>query len=329
MDVLMSAGRMNVTAAAPARHARAFSSSALVQRLLVMWAKTGKAPGLLYSFVERHGHEIAGVDRQPRRLANGLILECDLRDHVQQQIYFFGAYEPIEVALFASLIPPGGVAVDAGANVGFYTLMMAEQVGARGQVHAFEPVPDNYERLARHIEINGKSHVTINPMALWDKNEILELGLPTGHRFNCGAFNAKSRDGGRVWSCPATTLSRYFEERHLTRLDAIKMDIEGAELFALRGAWDLVARYRPVILLEVCKKTCQRFGYSPDALWMMLKPHGYRIYKVGAVCADSGWLSDFSNITQNNVILVPEEHASRLNETWDDKQIRAHYLKFG
>ena len=60
-------------------------------------------------------------------------MDCDLRDHVQQQIYFFGGYEPIEASLLLSLLGEGDVVVDAGANVGFYTLIHSAE-DFRGQL---------------------------------------------------------------------------------------------------------------------------------------------------------------------------------------------------
>ena len=72
----------------------------IFKRLLLRgWAKSGTAPGWLYAYLEGHG---GNLSRAPivRALKCGLRIKLDLRDHVQRQIYFFGAYEPIELSLF-------------------------------------------------------------------------------------------------------------------------------------------------------------------------------------------------------------------------------------
>ncbi|MGZ3710862.1 MAG: FkbM family methyltransferase, partial [Bdellovibrionota bacterium] len=245
--------------------------NAAVRRIFTSWAKTGKAPGLLYSQIEKRAKTF-GHEKRLRRLADGLVMECDLRDHIQQQIYFFGAYEPVEINLLLSLIQPGSTIVDAGANIGFYSLMMAQKAGPSGEVHAFEPIPETFALLTRHVSLNkniGKIHA--NRLALWNKTETLQFNLGEQHEHNCGGYSAASGEkGGRMVSCNAVTLSEYFRAAGLARLDVLKMDIEGAELSALEGALELIGRFRPIICLEVCRSTCQAFGYDPERLWEKL-----------------------------------------------------------
>src|SRR5688572_5258274 len=144
----------------------------VVRSLLRVWSRFPKAPGYLYQAVERWGSRLA-VRPLECRLFNGARMTCDLRDHVQRQIYFFGAYEPIETYLFRLLLRPGMVVVDVGANVGLYTLIAAGEVGVRGEVHAFEPVPETFERLVDHVMVNGVADIVrANPVGLWHKNEL-------------------------------------------------------------------------------------------------------------------------------------------------------------
>ena len=287
-------------------------------------------------------------------------MDCDLRDHIQQQIYFFGAYEPIDASLFLSLIPVGGVAVDAGANIGFYSLMMAERVGAEGQVHSFEPLPRNFAALQKNVGLNPQIlNIRTNAVALWNREEVLKFSIGAQHLFNSGGYSSgKVESPFDAASCPAITLKEYFERNDLTRLDAIKMDIEGAELFALQGMLPLLEKHHPVILLEVSRGTCQAFDYQPDDLWKLLQPLGYKIYQIGSVLSQSGWIPDFSQIDQTNVLLVPDRSGqpepskvadgpewpewSECSEwpewpkwpkwpkwpTWDDKKIRRTFLNY-
>ena len=102
----------------------------VARHLLKAWGSSAKAPGLWYQAVERWGTRCGAGKQWLRRLPNGLVMSCDLRDHVQRQIYFQGCYEPVEAYLFCKLIKPGMTVIDAGANVGQYTLLASTSVGA-------------------------------------------------------------------------------------------------------------------------------------------------------------------------------------------------------
>ena len=117
------------------------------------WGRIGKAPGYRYYAIDRWGH-LLHEDGLRRSLKHQVWMDCDLRDHVQRQIYFYGAYEPIDSYLFCSMLEQGMTVIDAGANMGFYSLMAASVVKLGGKVFAFEPIPTNFEKLQRHIDGN-------------------------------------------------------------------------------------------------------------------------------------------------------------------------------
>ncbi len=148
-----------------------------IRFLLRTWSRFPKAPGYLYQIVERCGARLA-LQPLECRLFNGMKMTCDLADQIQRQIYFFGAYEPIEVYLLRYLLRPGMVVIDAGANVGQHTLIAAGEVGCHGEVHAFEPIPKNFRRLVAHVSENGlAATVRTNMVALWHRPETVRLSL--------------------------------------------------------------------------------------------------------------------------------------------------------
>lgn len=300
----------------------------LVRPAFVLWAKTCIAHGWLYARIQERTGKFFRNKTYTRTLFNKVKINCDLNDHVQQQIYFFGAYEPIESSLFFDLLSPGNVVVDAGANIGFYTLMMAERVGSNGQVHSFEPVPQTFAKLQANLQLNPQlKNIFLNHKALWNKEEELTFTLSAQQDDNCGAYSASAKsDSIREQKCTATTLVNYFSSSKLQRLDAIKMDIEGAELAALQGALPLIEKHKPIVFLEVFRKACKDFGYSPDALWELFKPLGYKIYLIGDVCERSRWINDFSLLEQSNVLLMPPGAENRIPISWSDKEIRKKYL---
>ena len=305
------------------------SREGLIRFLAESWAKSGRACGWLYATLDRIGPSFSDKKRR-RRLYNGVLMDCNLRDHVQRQIYFLGGYEPIEADLFLSLLKEGDTVIDAGANVGFYSLMLAEKLGKSGRVHAFEPVPENFEVLERHVELNSfHARIFLNRKALWNRNETLTFSLGEIHHSNAGGYSARATGGDlKKIKAEAVTLDDYVRSSKILKVDAIKMDIEGAEKFALSGASEVLAVHRPLIFLEVCRETCERFGYSVDDLWDQIAPFGYRIYKMGSTSPRSGWVDNFNGIVQSNVLLFPKEGHFQFDENWDDKKIRRKVVQY-
>jgi FkbM family methyltransferase len=304
--------------------------TSLLCSIYVAWAKTGRAPGYLYQAIENLGQRTKMPLIRDRKLFNGMLIECDLRDHVQQQIYFFGGYEPIEAGLFLSLLKPGDCVFDIGANVGFYTMLMSKKVSNLGQVHSFEPVPKNFSKLSNNYSKNGKpQNIALNQSALWDESTTLRFSLDEQHENNCGGFSAgKPAKAIEEFQCSAMTLEGYVLGKKIERVSALKMDIEGAELRALKGAFPILKRDRPVILLEVCAQTCAKFGYSADQLWSILEPLEYAAYRIGGTCGLSGWIDNFQNIEQANVLLIPRNRVGDFEINWDDKILRKHFLNY-
>jgi FkbM family methyltransferase len=305
---------------------------ALGRRLLRAWGFFPKAPGYYYQAVERWGPRVA-VTPLDCRLFNGARVRCDLRDHVQRHMYFFGAYEPIDAYLFRALAQPGMVVVDAGGNVGQYSLIAALEVGRAGAVHAFEPVPRNFDRLVAHVHDNGlASTVRANMLALWHEPATLDLHrLVDGGGDNDGAFTAGPATTVLETSrCRAVRLDDYASDVRMERLDLMKVDVEGAELFVLRGGTSVLRRWRPTILMEINRALCEALGYAPEAIWEVLEPLGYRIWSIGHSAEACRPRSNLSRIDRANVIFHVDELPRGVTRGWSQKRIlRTHRWNAG
>jgi FkbM family methyltransferase len=291
------------------------------------WPKTRIAPGYLYFAVERWGKHLAG---QPLscRLFNGCAMMCELREHIQRQIYFFGAYEPIESYIVHHLIEPGMIVIDAGANVGQYTLVAAQRVGFSGQVHAFEPVPGNLELLERHVGINRfADRVKTNACALWDDECNLSLNLGSDDLDENATNYSVSGQGAiaRSVESRAVRLDDYVRLNNLDRLDLIKMDIEGAELHALRGARGVLEAYRPTILMEINRARCRDVGYDPEEIWELLRPLGYSMRAIVADPAQCHRLESLRALDRGNVLFFARPLPEGLWQGWSLAHVLADF----
>ncbi|HYR08050.1 MAG TPA: FkbM family methyltransferase [Longimicrobium sp.] len=153
-----------------------------------------------------------------------------------------GTYEREQTRLFEQLLRPGGVVLDVGANVGYYTLLASVLVGDAGAVHAFEPEPRNAEFLRRHLRINGRRNVTVQQAAVSDYEGTARFeagtGSGTGHLGDAGTLEVRT-----------LRVDDYCAEHGLAPT-AIKIDVEGAEMSVLAGAFDTLARHHPTIFLS-------------------------------------------------------------------------------
>jgi FkbM family methyltransferase len=145
------------------------------------------------------------------------------------------SWNPEEYRAFRSAVRPGDVVLDAGANVGSYTLLFAIWAGAAGRVFAFEPAPDAREGLRQHLELNGLAgRVEIVPVALSSTVGSVPFHIDGASGANAIAA-ASDRSAARAIEVETTTIDAFCEEHRLCP-DVVKIDVEGAELDVIRGA---------------------------------------------------------------------------------------------
>jgi FkbM family methyltransferase len=156
-----------------------------------------------------------------------------------------------------------GVAVDGGANVGDWTARMAEQFD---RVHAFEPAADTFFELSRRFESDPRVRLWL--AALWDAPGFVSVCEPPKRAGKSRSrFVQRSAVGVR-----AVTL----DEMDLHGVGLVKLDLEGAEFMALRGAEQTLRRERPVVIMEVDKLPERRHGVPNDAAPRFLESLGAR-----------------------------------------------------
>ncbi len=180
--------------------------------------------------------------------------------------YWIGQFElPIQQALVQEL-SKGNTFFDIGANAGFFTLVAAKQVGPNGKCIAFEPLPENATCIREQITLNELNFCHVVEEAVSDHEGYASFsydrpGTSTAHLGN-------TKEGERSIQVKLSTLDATC--RKWGYPDFIKMDIEGGEVDALKGASDLLSKYHPRLLIELHGEQCEqgvkdilrRFKYS-------------------------------------------------------------------
>lgn len=219
---------------------------------------------------------------------DGLTWRLDLDEGVDFAIYLLGGHEKTTLRAYRRLAPRGGVFIDIGANIGSHTLPLAAIAGPEGRVLAVEPTRYAFEKLTANLALNPQEAARVTTvqamLAASEEVEVPEaiasswpiLGGDDLDPLMCS--RAKSTEGAR-----AVTLDRLMAEVGLSRVDFIKLDVDGFELTVLQGAEETLQRARPRIMLELADYTLRAQGASLQEMLELLRGHGYALYTVGAM----------------------------------------------
>jgi FkbM family methyltransferase len=180
------------------------------------------------------------------------------------------------------LISPDSVIVDVGAHAGQHTKLFARMV-PRGHVYAFEP--GAYARSILNIvfKVRRFSNVTLLPLGLSDATTTETLHVPLKRHGTMGfglSHLGPQMDGRETASedIQLTTLDQFVKDHALSRLDFIKVDIEGWEAHFLRGAMASIKRFRPAIMMEVVAPVLARAGATPAEIFNALGALDYAVF---------------------------------------------------
>jgi FkbM family methyltransferase len=214
-------------------------------------------------------------------------VELDLSEQWERRAFFLARYHELPLLRVMDVtLRPGDVFVDVGANLGLVSLYGAELVGAAGRVVAYEPNPDVYARLRRHLDANPPgARVDARMIALGDRPTTLEL-VVFGRNTGSGTL-------GRVPDGLKTMVrARYAVPVVVAGDDAatwdgggrpvrlIKIDAEGSETRICQGLRPVLEAHRPVVVTEVNRFALDINGSSPRELRDTLCSMGYRCWSL-------------------------------------------------
>lgn len=196
-----------------------------------------------------------------------------------RDILLHGVYSPFETKMLRSLIKPNMRAVDIGAHIGYFTVMMADLAGEGGRVFAFEPEPKNFELLSKNIALNRFSNVSLHNLALGDKSGERELFTDN---FNLGnpSFARKNiprESTGEGIDVSVKTLDEILPAGE--QIDFIKIDVQGAEALALAGAKQTLGRVKAMIV-EFWPYGLRNVGSDPLNFLQGLTEQGFSLYVI-------------------------------------------------
>lgn len=215
---------------------------------------------------------------------SGIRYAIDLREGLDLSLFWFGSFQKsvFESRLFS--LPADGVVLDVGANFGLMSLQYAKAV-TQGHVYSFEPTDYALAHLKENLALNPDlaKRITIIQSFISDEESdssqfVAYSSWPVDGK---GEKSLHPLHGGvaqRTETVGQITLDEFVGRQSLARVDLIKIDTDGYEAHVLRGAKQLLMKYKPLVIFEAGQYSLRERNSSLEKLWDCLS--GYRVYNL-------------------------------------------------
>jgi FkbM family methyltransferase len=223
-----------------------------------------------------------------------------------------GLIEP-ELAGLRGLVKPGSVCIDVGSAAGLYTVALSALAGPTGQVHSVEPVSFAHSNWTKVLGSRSGENIRHHATALGAEPGTGVMSVPVGRHgpvtgrsflaWKTEGLGSNAEFAGQMEvTVDVQTLDGLCEEAGLSRLDFVKIDVEGAEMHILQGGQRSIETFRPAMLVEIEARHSARYQYSPDEIAGWLLNRGYTMHTW-----QHGWQQAAKVSTQaRNYLFLPE-----------------------
>ncbi|MDQ1266965.1 MAG: hypothetical protein QG635_2118 [Bacteroidota bacterium] len=241
-------------------------------------------------------------------------LTVDFQDRriIPLEILNFDSYEKAELDSIVSIMKKnmrdGFTFLDIGANIGWYSINLGKKFPDIN-IYSFEPIPKTFGYLKNNIEANNISNARINNFGFSEKKDTLKFYYYPEESGNASLANLSGSANVEEITCNVMKADDFARENNL-KIDFIKCDVEGAELFVFKGAEEILRESRPIIFSEMLRKWSAKFDYHPNDMIDYFKSLDYQTF----VIDESGSLKEFGLVDENtketNYYFIPIEKIS-------------------
>ena len=190
----------------------------------------------------------------------------------------FDNYEENELEVIMRLLPRKGNFIDIGANIGWHSLIIAKNF-KQVKVYAFEPIKKTYEFLKQNIKLNTIKNINTFNFGFFNKNKKILFYTYKEGSGNSSLRNLSNRKSVIRQTAHVKIFDHFIKKKKL-KVDFIKCDVEGAELFVFLGAKKVLLKDKPIVFCEMLRKWCKKFKYHPNEIILLFKKYGYECFKI-------------------------------------------------
>lgn len=189
-----------------------------------------------------------------------------------------------EKQLYLTYVKKGFRTIDVGANVGDVTLWLSNIAGKNGRVFSFEAMSSTYEKLLKNIKTESHyNNIQTFNLAIGEENKNVIINTPDEDHGQASLAIQEAgswKNAAKINSVEATCITLDSCMETLGEINFIKMDIEGAELLAIRGATALINKFKPTLYIEIYKEWTKQFNYMPLDIYNLLASMGYKNFSI-------------------------------------------------
>ena len=218
-----------------------------------------------YMNLNRNKLKIAKID--------GITYQLDLNEICDRNIYFLSYQDKYVHDSIIKLCKNGMVALDIGANIGAYTFKMAQLVSEKGQVIAFEPTSWAFSKLKKNVELNNFNNIILNRIALSNESKTEKRHFRSSWLVK-GGQNPISKTDDII---QFIMLDDYLLKNSISKVDFIKLDVDGFEFQVLQGAAKTLKECKPIIILETSIRSRNK---KVEEILYYLIDYGYVFYSI-------------------------------------------------
>ena len=250
-----------------------------------------------------------------KRLQDSFYMLLNPTEHIQQQLFWYGYYEKESGDLLKKIIKPGDMFLDLGANIGYFSLLVANN-SPSVKVISFEPVAGLFQNMNDNISLNNIKNISTINAAVGEISEEKELFVSAPDNLGMSSFHQPENFSGKTERVKVVTMDDWFETSGLPKIDIIKLDIEGSELGALKGMKEVLQEQKPVLIVEINTETLSMFNLKPSDIYDHLK----QLHFEGFLILENAKLQHLNNVETNkttNVLFIHKDKKKEYPELFD------------
>ena len=222
-------------------------------------------------------------------------------------------YEKNDTQMMYNLVKNNSTIFDIGANIGWYSIGLGKNK-KNVNIFSFEPIPTVFKNLKSNLKLNNLKNVKLFNHGFYNKNKKISFYYyPAASGYSSNIPFPGKKDFKKI-QCDLKVLDEFVQKKKISKIDFIKCDVEGAELFVFEGGIKIIEKFKPIILSEISRINQSKFSYHPNDLIKFFKEKGYDCFLTN----DNG-LHKIKKITEKTIetnafFLHRKKHSSQISK---------------